>query len=609
MSRRLSILPEEAEEYSSPSPSPRLRKTAPPTELDKLLSQSATDNQESDRKCVNGSLKLLSTEMSGQAANNGTASLVDAQSIPIQSTIKDEMTITDESALTDDTFEKTGIGTKSLRQIDRPNNLQLIPNCPSPTNQLNENIEYNDKPKLLQKSESNLYSKFEIARDFLEPIGGGLFSSMLSTLSRSNEGSPDGSSSPLLSPASITSQVLALKSPVSPFTSSPSPRLSLVLETRATGSHRSFQKEEESSFTWGSVSLPHCLESSITSVPDRPSDSQGCFDLSNSVIHNLSSSLSSWTNDSSNLSGSALVPEDSIIAARRLEHFRCVARSPTLPVDSGYSDDMSTSAADVLQSTVSTQFSLDEDSKPLITIDKGSNDILFKSATSSSNSLFSNLPGVPLSQCRPLQLSKSYSKLVNQSSDEDKSGPDLSGGSIPLHLRGENGKEPRRDSLTLPTAAWALFRRRTSSGTTEPSPMNSPVYYTPPDTSPWSSPRMSLDLEDGINLEVCNSSTTITPYQTPRPSFSLDRSPLAHHGSSYLSLSESNVRSRSKSSSPFLTPRSGSICSSSQEINDVSDPTSQDGGGRNSATVTPFITPQPSPDADMGWDTTFGSIE
>lgn len=611
MSRRLSVLPEESEDSPTPSPSPRLKKAAPTAPCHTLLLSTSKQPVVSTASHIIPSSKFGSCSdpesfPTSQALDNirssaglgGECSLSESiRSVEVSSNSTELSSIFSSFEKRANTSVISSLPDKheimsSPRTFDRPTELKLISKSSSEFDQV---VKKSAEKMFSEKQESSFYSKFEMAREFFDSsgIGGGLFSSVFSSLSRNNEESPDGSSSPLLSPDSITSQVLALKSPVSPFTNSPSPRIStLILESSQTDQHS--DKEEESAFTWGSVSLPHCLDSSLCEVSRN--DIKSCIDIAHSP-----NNYSTLTKDSINMSGSVSLQENPIIAARRLEHFRGVfsgVGASTLPVDSGYSDDMSSSsAADALLSS-STQFIIDGDSEPLITIDSGSSDTLNKNIVVSSSSL----PSVPLSQCRPLQLSKSYTKLVNQKSEEEISCPDLPGGAIPLHLK----NEVRRDSLTLPTAAWALFRRRRSSGATDPSPINSPVYYTPPDTSPWSSPRMSLDLQEALGFENSGSSTSITPFQTPRPSFSLDRSPLAHDGSASLSHSDSSVvaRSRSKSNSPFLTPRGGNFGLSNNELSSRNSTTyakSFDTEERSSAPATPYITPQPSPDADIRW--------
>ena len=404
--------------------------------------------------------------------------------------------------------------------------------------------------------------------------------------------SPTNNNSPLLSPSSITSQMLALTSPVSPFSASPSPRTpSLLTATPDSCAQETFFNSE---------------------LPTQPtSNKTGCA-VKSSTTHSSSGNfnLKCVPNESkketvkytfSDPSPQALtLYEHPVVTARRLEHFRSCSQG----VDSGYCEDITTPLTCETQLTNCPEIhdATEEDSEPLIKRNHSVEDSLDTLESENNKPFYSSLPSVPLSQCRPLQLSKPYTKLVNQLSDEDKPSIEVSDVSpsskspVMKFIKSEE-KESRRDSLTLPTAAWALFkRRRSSSATNEPSPLSSPVYCTPPDTSPWGSPRMSLDLQDAIT----SSSETITPYQTPRPSFSLDVSPLARDSACTCQCDRSKLKTLFRNS-PFLSPRKGLVVSATELDKERTSPEDllkliEDEDSKiSSAPATPYSTPQPSP--------------
>ena len=603
MTRRLSVLPEEGEDSATPSPSPRGRRMAPPTHLDTVALQPSSVQsapappplRSTDSKS-DSELNFSSDHFSDPSAPNSPDTNLTSSS--------DIITVNPPS----------GLHTKSIMTSKSFTELKSMSTCSSPTPSTSSQVRPNElkfaSPELPdpERLERRRPSPFEIAKEFFEPVTSGLFGLAFAGSRTAEEASPDSSCSPLLSPlspTSITSQALALKSPISPFASTPSPKVP-----------PSDTKSKLETFDWEkSPSGSHGRENTQkTSSPNLPFPD---FQLNPPQS-----------------------PQPSITTqSRRKDHHR----SPTTaqPIDSGYSDDMSVAAAlegrkhssDIIDKTTLINKLLESDSiddsnsfnrsnKGLVTSKSTSTEsestvesysfgvsterepLLMKSNAQQTRSLYTSLP---LSQCRPLKLSKPYSKLINQVSDEEKPSPTIEVIDADSSSRGqvliteeeemkneEEEEEVRRDSLTLPTAAWALFKRRRSS-TTDPSPINSPVYCTPPESSsPWGSPCPSLDLQDAFN-QLDN----LTPFHTPRPSFSADRSPLAHDGSA---TPRSGCSSAASRRSPcLLTPRTATHTKTSSDDQLV---VVVDGGNSSmrisSAPATPYVTPQPSPTTEGG---------
>ena len=321
----------------------------------------------------------------------------------------------------------------------------------------------------------------------------------------------DAMSPGLVSPQSITSQILALTSPVSPFSASP---YSLSLEDLEISStnfkiDRDYKKSVSSN--------GNCVHAeNFTSSPvDKPGDDK-------SLTHLI------------------LYSEHPIVTSRRKNYLR----SASLPCDSGVED------------SIRKNLGYRRKSPDLRMIEYSEQDLVNESdvvSVSDQKFLIQSECDEPpleenqcgsLSRARPLQITgHSRNNNTNSSAGVAVQSIVAPASAVALSLMAascsnlQEENQIRRSSLTLPPGPADLCRALRKGGsfhrnfTPDCSPLSSPSYRTPPEGTPWSSPRPSLDttgpsswehweLQDCTSMSSCHA----TPFHTPRPSLVLESS-------------------------------------------------------------------------------------